>query len=93
MAELYVGLVHYPIYNKRMDVIASAVTNFDIHDIARTCRTYDVKQYYLIPVIERGFLIRSMTMLKGGPKNNTQRTSNQRRKKLKDRMKRNPLGQ
>ena len=25
MAELYVGLVHYPIYNKRMDVIASAV--------------------------------------------------------------------
>lgn len=48
MAELYVGLVHYPIYNKRMDVIASAVTNFDIHDIARTCRTYDVKQYYLI---------------------------------------------
>lgn len=48
MAELYVGLVHYPIYNKRMHVIASAVTNFDIHDISRTCRTYDVKRYYLI---------------------------------------------
>ena len=39
MAELYVGLVHYPIYNKRMDVIASAVTNFDIHDIAHTYHT------------------------------------------------------
>ena len=48
MAELYVGLVHYPIYNKRMHVIASAVTNFDIHDISRTCRTYDVKRYYII---------------------------------------------
>ena len=48
MAKLYVGLVHYPIYNKRMDVIASAVTNFDIHDISRTCRTYDVARYYLI---------------------------------------------
>lgn len=48
MAELYVGLVHYPIYNKRMDVIAGAVTNFDIHDISRTCRTYDVKKYYII---------------------------------------------
>ena len=48
MAELYVGLVHYPIYNKRMDVIAGAVTNFDIHDISRTCRTYDVKRYYII---------------------------------------------
>jgi hypothetical protein len=48
MAELYVGLVHYPIYNKRMYVIAGAVTNFDIHDISRTCRTYDVKRYYII---------------------------------------------
>ena len=48
MAKLYVGLVHYPIYNKRMDVIASAVTNFDIHDISRTCRTYDVARYFLI---------------------------------------------
>ena len=48
MAELYVGLVHYPIYNKRMHVIAGAVTHFDIHDISRTCRTYDVKRYYII---------------------------------------------
>lgn len=48
MGRLFVGLVHYPIYNKRMDVIAGAVTNFDIHDIARTCRTYDVERYYLI---------------------------------------------
>lgn len=52
MAELYVGLVHYPIYNKRMQVIAGAVTNFDIHDISRTCRTYDVKGYYIIHPLE-----------------------------------------
>lgn len=31
MADLFVGLVHYPIYNKNMKVIASAVTNFDLH--------------------------------------------------------------
>ncbi len=48
MANLYVGLVHYPIYNKRMKVVTTAVTNFDIHDISRTCRTYDVKGYYII---------------------------------------------
>lgn len=52
MADLFVGLVHYPIYNKRMQVIASAVTNFDIHDIARTCRTYDVKGYFIIHPLE-----------------------------------------
>lgn len=48
MAEIFVGLVHYPIYNKRMQVIAGAVTNFDIHDISRTCRTYGVGRYYII---------------------------------------------
>lgn len=48
MSNLFVGLVHYPIYNKRMHVIASAVTNFDLHDISRSCRTYDVKKYYII---------------------------------------------
>lgn len=48
MADLYLGLVHYPVYNKRMKVIATAVTNFDIHDIARTARTYAVKKYFLI---------------------------------------------
>lgn len=52
MADLFVGLVHYPIYNKRMQVIASAVTNFDLHDISRTCRTYDVKKYYIIHPLE-----------------------------------------
>ena len=52
MANLYLGLVHYPIYNKRMQVIAGAVTNFDIHDIARTCRTYDVKRYYIVHPLE-----------------------------------------
>lgn len=52
MANLYLGLVHYPIYNKKMQVIAGAVTNFDIHDIARTCRTYDVKTYYIVHPLE-----------------------------------------
>ncbi|MCD8175488.1 MAG: RNA methyltransferase, partial [Phascolarctobacterium sp.] len=47
-AEMYVGLLHYPVYNRHMEVIASAVTNFDIHDIARVCRIYDVKRYYII---------------------------------------------
>lgn len=49
MANLYLGLVHYPIYNKNMQVIATAVTNFDIHDISRTARTYDVKKIFFDP--------------------------------------------
>lgn len=52
MPALYIGLVHYPVYNKRQEVITTAITNFDIHDIARTARTYEVKQYFVIHHIE-----------------------------------------
>ncbi|MBT8351253.1 MAG: RNA methyltransferase, partial [Deltaproteobacteria bacterium] len=39
-SNLYVALVHYPVVNKNGDVIASAVTNLDLHDIARAAKTY-----------------------------------------------------
>lgn len=46
--SIYLGLVHYPVYNKNNDVVCTSVTNFDIHDISRSCRTYDVKGYRII---------------------------------------------
>lgn len=47
-ASVYLGLVHYPMYNKNGEVIATAITNFDIHDISRTSRTYDIERYFVI---------------------------------------------
>lgn len=47
-ANLYIGLVHYPIMNKYSEVITTAITNYDVHDIARAARTYDVATYYII---------------------------------------------
>jgi len=46
------GLVHYPVYNKNRERIASAVTTFDLHDLSRTARTYGVKRLYLITPLE-----------------------------------------
>jgi hypothetical protein len=43
-----VGLVHYPIYDRRRNVVATNITNLDVHDIARACRVYGVERYYLI---------------------------------------------
>lgn len=51
-APVYIGLVHYPIYNKNGEVVTTAITNFDIHDIARTARTYNVGKYYIIHPLE-----------------------------------------
>jgi tRNA (guanine37-N1)-methyltransferase len=43
-----VALVHYPVYNKNQEIIGSAVTNLDIHDIARAGRTFGVGTFYLV---------------------------------------------
>ena len=47
-----IALVHYPVYDKNRDVVATAVTNLDIHDIARSSRTYGVSRYYVVTPIK-----------------------------------------
>jgi len=46
--NIYLGLVHYPVYNKFGDIVTTSITNMDVHDISRTCLTYGVKKYFLI---------------------------------------------
>ncbi len=48
MPELYVALMHYPVVNKNGDIITSAVTNLDLHDIARAAKTYGVNAFYVV---------------------------------------------
>lgn len=52
MASVYIGLIHYPIYNKHMEVVTTALTNYDLHDIARTAKAYDVKRYFIVHPVE-----------------------------------------
>lgn len=46
--SLYVALVHYPVLNRRGEIIASAFTNLDLHDMARTACTYAVPACYIV---------------------------------------------
>ena len=48
MSNIYVGLVHHPIKSKTGDIITTSVTNMDIHDISRSCRTFGIKNYFII---------------------------------------------
>jgi hypothetical protein len=52
VSNLYLGLVHHPIYDKRKEVVATAITNFDIHDIARCARTFGVGGFFIITPLE-----------------------------------------
>ncbi|MBW2332764.1 MAG: RNA methyltransferase, partial [Deltaproteobacteria bacterium] len=46
--SLYIGLLHYPVYNRRGEIIVSAITSLDLHDLARLAKTYGVKKFYVI---------------------------------------------
>lgn len=46
--KLDLALVHYPVGNKKGDTIGSAITNLDLHDIARAGRTYGIDAFYVI---------------------------------------------
>lgn len=51
MASLSLALLHYPVYNIDGEVIATSVTSLDLHDIARSCLTYNVHRYYFVQPI------------------------------------------
>ena len=53
LSPLYVGLVHYPVYDKNFDVITTAITNYDLHDISRSAKTYGVKKIYYYSLCSR----------------------------------------
>jgi tRNA (guanine37-N1)-methyltransferase len=56
-----VALVHYPVSNRNGVVIGSAVTNLDLHDIARAGRTFGVDSYYIItPFSDQQQLVREI---------------------------------
>lgn len=46
------ALIHYPVLNKNKEIIGAAVTNLDIHDIARAGRTYGVGAFYIVTPYE-----------------------------------------
>lgn len=48
MGELYVALIHAPVYNKNMEEVVTSITNLDLHDIARSSATYGVEAYYIV---------------------------------------------
>lgn len=46
--NLAIALLHYPVYNKHREIVTSALTNLDQHDIARSSRTYGLDRFYIV---------------------------------------------
>ena len=48
MKRLAIALVHYPILARDQSIVTTAITNLDIHDIARSAFTFGVERYYIV---------------------------------------------
>ena len=48
------ALIHYPVLDRQGKVVTSAVTNLDVHDLARLATTYGLNRYYIVtPALEQ----------------------------------------
>ncbi len=64
--NLSIALLHFPVIikekNRKKEIGTSSVTNLDIHDIARSSRTYNVHSFYIVtPLEDQAKLVRTLT--------------------------------
>ena len=52
MSPVYCALVHHPVFDRQGNEVTTSVTNLDVHDIARSARTYGLRGYFVVSPIE-----------------------------------------
>ncbi len=52
MGSIHCALVHHPVRDRDGNLVTSAITNVDVHDLARSARTYGLAGYWVVSPIE-----------------------------------------
>jgi hypothetical protein len=52
MRPIYLALVHYPVLGREGQILTTTVTNLDLHDMARSARTYALQGLIVVHPIE-----------------------------------------
>jgi hypothetical protein len=47
-----IALVHHPVLDAQKGLVTTAITNLDVHDLARSARTYGCTDYFLVHPID-----------------------------------------
>ncbi len=48
MRRLAVALVHHPVLDRQGAIVTTAITNLDLHDIARSSHTYGLSDFFVV---------------------------------------------
>jgi hypothetical protein len=43
-----VALVHHPVLDRKREIVTTAITNLDLHDIARSAHTYGLSDFFVV---------------------------------------------
>jgi hypothetical protein len=58
-SHVFLALLHYPVYDKNGRIVATSITNYDIHDISRLTKTYNLGGFYMVtPLVSQQELCR-----------------------------------
>ena len=52
MRRLAIALVHRPVLDKEGRIVTTALTNIDVHDLARSARTYGCTDFFVVHPVE-----------------------------------------
>ena len=52
MKGLALALVHHPVLDRQGGIVTTAITNLDLHDMARSARTYGAEALFIVHPIE-----------------------------------------
>src|SRR6185436_521094 len=47
-ARTHLALVHHPVFDRTGKIVTTSLTNFDIHDLARSTYTYGLAAYHIV---------------------------------------------
>jgi hypothetical protein len=52
LRRVAIALVHYPVLDRAGETVTTAITNLDLHDMARSARTYGVDRLFVVHPVE-----------------------------------------
>lgn len=53
MGAVSLAIIHYPVLDKRGDIVSTSINNLEMHDVARSCMTFGIDLCYIVTPLVR----------------------------------------
>jgi len=53
MGAVSLAIIHYPVLDKRGEIVSTSINNLEMHDVARSCMTFGVELCYIVTPLDK----------------------------------------